>query len=109
MLLAPFTIVDTSRTVRPQAARSRSVPSWLLIWAGSGLLVLGLVPSLAIQPQSGMTVPFWLVGAPLLDIAWLTRTHWLNALRKRLGSLCGRHRRQHQARRETGGAARLAR
>lgn len=24
----------------------------------------------------GATVPFWLVGAPLLDLAWLRRRHW---------------------------------
>jgi hypothetical protein len=35
---------------------------------------------------SGLTLPFWLVGAPLLDVAWLTRARWLSALRGRAGS-----------------------
>jgi hypothetical protein len=59
---------------------------WLLLWAIAGALGLCLLPGLRGNALSGLTLPFWLVGAPLLDVAWLTRARWLSALRGRAGS-----------------------
>jgi hypothetical protein len=77
MLLAPFSLTDTSarRTVR-RDVDSHSIPPWLLLWAVGGLISVILFPFLRGGMTSGMSVPFWLVAAPLINILWLTRRRW---------------------------------
>ena len=88
MLLAPFTLTDTpARGAVARRAKSPRIPSWLLAWAALGMLAACLVPGLGSDALTGMSMPFWLVAAPLIDIAWLSRSRWpslLRALRARL-------------------------
>jgi hypothetical protein len=82
MLLAPFTLADAS--VRQPTRRGNDVrllPPWLLVWAIGGLISVALFPSLRGGMATGMSVPFWLVAAPLINILWLTRRRWLGQLR----------------------------
>jgi hypothetical protein len=85
MLLAPFTLTETS--VRRPTTRdndARRLPPWLLVWAVGGLTSVALFPSLRGGVSAGMSIPFWLVAAPLINILWLTRQRWLVQLRLRL-------------------------
>lgn len=46
-------------------------------WAVLGILAVLCIPALRGGPQTGWTLPFWLVAAPLINlaaIAWLRRT-----------------------------------
>lgn len=52
----------------------------LLLWALAGLLVVMLVPAARPGPLLGWSLPFWLVLAPAINLAWLTRRRWLAAL-----------------------------
>lgn len=82
MLLAPFTLSDTP--IRRRALNrieSLPLPLWLQIWAIGGILATGLFPFLRGGEMTGMSLPFWLIVAPLLDIAWLARSRWWAWLR----------------------------
>lgn len=70
------------------AARRRS----LLLWALAGLLVVMLVPAARPGPLLGWSLPFWLVLAPLLNLAWLTRRQWPVALRAHVRRAAARRR-----------------
>ncbi len=88
MLLAPFALVEPVSSKRGRAPRSRPdsgvrVPAWLFMWAVGGALGVLLVPALRGGGSGGATLPFWLVAAPLINIAWLTRARWLAAWRGR--------------------------
>jgi hypothetical protein len=76
MLIASFSV--------PSSARSRHVPrlttrvfrpptkplvSWLII----GLVALLCVPVVRGGRTLGATLPFWLIVAPLIDLAWVDR------------------------------------
>jgi hypothetical protein len=84
MLLAPFSVSDRSLPpAAPQQARASTTMSWLLLWSiGGGFLLL--VPGLASNRVSGLSAPFWLVAAPVLNMLWLQRRRGLAALRQRL-------------------------
>lgn len=45
----------------------------LLGWLGCGSLALAMLPASPAGLELGATLPFWLVGAPLLNLAWLLR------------------------------------
>ncbi len=62
---------------RSDAVRRRR----LLLWALAGLFVVMGVPAARPGPLLGWSLPFWLVLAPLLNLAWLTRRQWPAALR----------------------------
>jgi hypothetical protein len=87
MLLAPFALTDPVASSNAPRARIRSrkaarkVPAWLVAWAVLGALAVILVPALRGGDFGGLTVPFWLLVAPLIDIAWLTRERWLGRFR----------------------------
>jgi hypothetical protein len=85
MLLAPFTLAEapTRRTVN-RDLDSHPVPPWLMVWAIGGLVSMLLFPSLRGGTSTGMSGPFWLVAAPLINILWLTRRRWSMFLRSRL-------------------------
>jgi hypothetical protein len=76
MLLAPFTLsaVSARRCDHGRAAAPR-VPAWLLAWAVGGFLAMLLFPALRGGDMAGMSVPFWLLGAPLINLLWLARAH----------------------------------
>lgn len=86
-----------------------------LAWLAAGALVLAILPAAHVGAQLGATLPFWLVGAPLIDLAWLMRRpaaralarHWREMRRRPLqrsgarrlppaarGVLCVRHARR---------------
>jgi len=86
MLLAPFALTDSSlnpRTMRVPPSPSRAIPAWLVGWAVAGALALICFPSLRGGAFAGATVPFWLLGAPLIDMAWITRARWMALGRRR--------------------------
>jgi hypothetical protein len=55
------------------------VLAWLLL----GMAVLTLDPALRYNARFGATLPFWLVGAPAINLAWIMRARissaWHNA------------------------------
>ena len=78
MLLAPFSLTDSSTPQRRSAARMpMQVPAWLLAWVALGTLALVLIPATRGGDVGGYSLPFWLLGAPLLAVLWLTRRRWL--------------------------------
>lgn len=64
----------------------------LALWALAGLLVVMLVPAARPGPLLGWSLPFWLVLAPLLNLAWLTRRQWPAALRAQVRRAAARRR-----------------
>jgi hypothetical protein len=73
--------VFPSTVITPRAEGSRATP-WLVAWAIAGGLVLVLGEAARGGPLFGLTLPFWLVGAPLLDLAWVERRRLGSALRR---------------------------
>lgn len=78
MLIAPFSVSLAERsparsrmTVRP--VRSKPPIAGLLVWIAAGIGVLLLVPFARGDRFFGATLPFWLVVAPLVDLAWIQR------------------------------------
>ncbi len=94
MLLAPFALAETPRAIPARSHRRRvdtratpvvrRVPPWLVVWAVLGTLAVVIVPALRGGGLLGATVPFWLVAAPLINVAWLTRQRWIAAAKRRL-------------------------
>ena len=81
MLIAPFSVPPSSV---PPSAHSRDIPrrlmrplrpptKTLMSWLIGGLVVLLLVPAARGGATLGATLPFWLVAAPLIDLAWIER------------------------------------
>jgi hypothetical protein len=72
-----------AQVVRPRHARAtgstlvhRPSPFALraaLCWLAIGGCALALLPHSRSGADLGATLPFWLVGAPLIDLAWLMR------------------------------------
>lgn len=88
MLLAPFSLTETLVDRRGNASRSLpNTSAWLLVWALGGIVAVALFPSLRGGGWAGMSVPFWLVGAPLINLAWLVRSQAMSALRKGISGL----------------------
>ena len=76
MVLAPFTLSDVSTQRRGNAAQAATqMPAWVLAWAVGGFLAILLFPALRGGGAAGMSVPFWLLGAPLINLLWLARAH----------------------------------
>lgn len=106
MLVASFTIPsDGVRRVRavPVKAATPLTPGPLatavLGWLAFGGLAMAFVPHGFADMELGATLPFWLVGAPLIDLAWLMRRRAAVALARVL-------RRQPASRARHGGGAR---
>lgn len=96
MLLSPLTLPEAAlrrravhrpcRTAIPRTSphagsrpATRVVTGWLVL----GLGVLLLVPPARGDATLGATLPFWLVGAPVLNLLFLERRAWIAALRGR--------------------------
>jgi hypothetical protein len=76
MLIAPFTVpasstarASSSRRIDREGAKRRVLLAWLAL----GAMALLLVPMLRGGRTLGGTLPFWLVAAPLVDLAFLGR------------------------------------
>jgi len=52
----------------------------LMVWLLGGLLAVALLPAVRGGPLLGGSLPFWLVLAPAINLAWLTRHRWLAVL-----------------------------
>lgn len=84
MLLAPFSLTDSSTPhSRSSVDEPRQIPAWLLAWVAFGALAVVLIPVARGGGFGGYSLPFWLLGAPLLDVLWLTRRRWLPTDRRR--------------------------
>ena len=105
MLVAPLALPMSSTSHRHRAtaqqvwhpvsrARSNSSVAWapilLSAWLVIGFAGLIAVPAARGSASLGATLPFWLVVAPLLDLAWLKRANLVNALRSRSRSAYSR-------------------
>lgn len=103
MLLSPLTLPETAvrrRTVaKPAAPRTiermpaydpqrHPMPPILVAWLAIGVCTWLLVPAARGDAQWGATLPFWLVAAPAIGLAWTTRARWVGAM---LG-VCRRYR-----------------
>ncbi|MDR2011437.1 MAG: hypothetical protein LBQ20_00020 [Rhodanobacter sp.] len=53
---------------------------FLHAWFVTGCIVLALVPWARGSTAFGATLPFWLVVAPLIDLAWIGRARWIRVL-----------------------------
>jgi len=84
MLVAPFSPIvpdpDRSRArsvAVPRAAsgNGRAAPSQgLLAWLVIGIGIVVCIPAARGSALLGATLPFWLVAAPLMNLAWLSGT-----------------------------------
>jgi len=91
MFLAPLSVPPSLRASPNRPARWRlRVDAVLVAWLLVGCAVVVLVPAVRGGRLLGATLPFWLVAAPLVDLAWIGRerltgraTTWLSALRSR--------------------------
>jgi hypothetical protein len=90
MLVAPFTGMLPDARSQPIRQRTLAIgpsgsPFALAIalgWLAVGGLLMAFLPHSHIGTDFGATLPFWLVGAPLIDLAWL--------MRRRAGSVLAR-------------------
>jgi len=64
-----------------RAQRDSAIPAVLLIWIVLGAALLLLAPFARSDRSLGATLPFWLVGAPLIDLLWWQRRSVAAALR----------------------------
>jgi hypothetical protein len=93
MLLAPLSVPSSlgMSDLPPRRARRAPRPNAVLVaWLLVGCAVVLLVPAVRGGRLFGATLPFWLVAAPLVDLAWIgrerlaTRTRcWISALGSR--------------------------
>lgn len=78
MLIAPFSVPPSARSLDVPRRIMRPIrpPTKTLVsWAVGGLVVLLCVPAARGGAMLGVTLPFWLVAAPLIDLAWINRRH----------------------------------
>jgi len=77
MLVAPFSAspcMSVRALPRPKSKRIARPPIRALIgWSIAGLMLVLLVPAARGGQMLGATLPFWLVAAPLIDLAWIER------------------------------------
>jgi len=78
MLIAPFSLSspELKRTRRSPASSVRPVRppvGAMVAWLVIGCAVLLFVPATRGGRMFGATLPFWLVLAPLLNLAWIER------------------------------------
>lgn len=103
MLLSPLTLPEAAVRRRPAAKpaaprtiermpaydpQRRPVPPILVAWLAIGACTWWLVPAARGDARWGATLPFWLVAAPAIGLAWTMRVRWIGAT---LG-ICRRYR-----------------
>jgi len=94
MLLAPLSVPPSlgAPPNRPprRTRRASRLDAVLVAWLIVGCAVVLLVPAVRGGALFGATLPFWLVAAPLVDLAWIRRERlalharrWTSALGSR--------------------------
>ena len=91
MFLAPLSVPPSLRASPNRPARRRlRLGAVLVAWLLVGCVVVVLVPAVRGGRVFGATLPFWLVAAPLVDLAGIGRERlaarastWISALRSR--------------------------
>jgi hypothetical protein len=76
MLLAPLSVpFPTGAPKRPprRVRRTLRLGAVLVAWLLVGAALMLLVPAIRGGRMLGATLPFWLVAAPLVDLAWIRR------------------------------------
>jgi len=116
MLVAPFPSIQTTvgdRTPPPPrrgssaATRHASGSPVLIAWLVFGVVTLTCVPVARGNAFFGATLPFWLVAAPLINLAWSRRDRIAAAV-KALAASRSRRTRLLQAQRMRGSPSRSA-
>ena len=110
MFVSSFTLPATeARTRRARRAMAPALdPSQpfalvaVLGWLAIGGLAMACLPHARPGIELGATLPFWLVGAPLIDLAWLMRRRIARSTTRMLARMSASRPRQR------GGARRLA-
>lgn len=76
MFVAPLllpTATPRASARMPAADAPRSPVFAVVAWLVIGAVAIVSIPALRGDPALGATVPFWLVAAPAIDLAWLAR------------------------------------
>lgn len=90
MFLAPFSVPPSLNAPSNRGTRAKGLHVVLVAWLLVGCALVLLVPAVRGGRLLGATLPFWLVAAPLVDLAWIgrerlasrTRT-WISGVRSR--------------------------
>lgn len=90
MFLAPLSVPPSLPAPSRRPARRVRLDALLVAWLIVGCAVVLLVPAVRGGRLLGVTLPFWLVAAPLVDLAWIGRERlaqktglWISAFRSR--------------------------
>jgi len=94
---APFSPPPSLRSSEPLPKNAVDRPSGLTLWLFVGTLIVILVPAARGGSALGATLPFWLIAAPLIGLAW---THRRAILRHIAGSASIPRRSRRMARRQ---------
>jgi hypothetical protein len=94
MLLAPLSVppplgAPSNRPPR-RGRRAPRLNAVLVVWLVVGCAVVLLVPAVRGGQLFGATLPFWLIAAPLVDLAWLGRDRLATRARRRVSALGSR-------------------
>jgi len=73
MFLAPFSVPPSLRASKRPPRRAIRLDAVLVAWLLVGCAVVLLVPAVRGGRFLGATLPFWLVAAPLMNLAWRYR------------------------------------
>src|SRR5690349_1747208 len=90
MFLAPLSVPPSLPVPSHRPARRLGLDAVLVAWLLVGGALVLLVPAVRGGRLFGATLPFWLVAAPLVDLAWIGRERiavrtgtWISAFRSR--------------------------
>ena len=73
MLLAPLSVPPLPSAPPRRNRRALRLDAVLVAWLLIGCAIVLLVPAVHGGRLFGGTLPFWLVAAPLVDLAWVGR------------------------------------
>lgn len=77
MFVAPFASIAPAlqpRTTPRVPPRGPALaPVLVLAWLAAGSVLCACLPTVRDGTMWGATLPFWLIGAPLVDLVWLAR------------------------------------
>ncbi|MFI4970234.1 MAG: hypothetical protein ACHP7D_08495 [Lysobacterales bacterium] len=74
--------VRSTPRARSRLGNTSAAPVVVLAWLALGSAALLFVPAARGTALLGASVPFWLIAAPLIDLAWLERARLWRGLSK---------------------------